>query len=98
MLFVGCSGTAEPKPEPAGVKISQEQAEKVSVEKYQMSKVNKVELRQLSEQEMKLVPEDAKDKTPIYYVVSGVNESGKQINVFVSSNDEGHYYSSELGG
>nr|WP_272949944.1 hypothetical protein [Brevibacillus laterosporus] len=44
---------------------------------------------------MKLVPEDEKSKTPIYYVISGVNESGKQVTVFVSSNDEDHYYSSE---
>ncbi|TPG67935.1 hypothetical protein EEL31_04720 [Brevibacillus laterosporus] len=93
LLFAGCSGTT--KPEPTGAKISQEQAEKVSLEKYQMSKVNKVELRQLSDQEMKLVPEDAKNKTPIYYIVSGVNESGKQVTVYVSSNDESHYYSNE---
>lgn len=78
LLFAGCSETAESARRPIGVRISHEQAQKISSEKYQVSKMNKVEHRHLSEEEMKLVPEEAKNKTPIYYVVSGSYKSAKK--------------------
>lgn len=81
--FTGCNSNPV-----KGASISPEQATQVAQRNYKINQVERVELRALTEDEFKQVPKSAEQKTPIYYVVEGKDAQGKNIVVFVSSNDE----------
>ncbi|WP_134684379.1 hypothetical protein [Brevibacillus migulae] len=81
-LLIGCT------PEPVGAMVTLEEAKAIASNEYGVKEIKSSELRHLDEKEIQLIPEEGKEKTPVYYVIHGVNDAGEKIVVYVSSNDQ----------
>lgn len=79
-----------------GTALSHEEAAQVAKEQYHQLVIEQVDLRHLSHDELQQVPTDAKDKTPVYYVVRGRDQSGSEHTVFVSSNNRDHHFQAPI--
>lgn len=96
-LFTGCGAVVETEQEPIknhevkGPKVTEDEAKLVATSRFQVTKVENVELRTLTSVEFSYVPMDAKQLTPIYYVIKGQTTSGITT-IFVSSNDTRHAF------
>ncbi|WP_316571448.1 hypothetical protein [Neobacillus sp. YIM B06451] len=61
---------------------------------YNLSTIEKVDIRLLSDDELsKVVPDNAKNLTPVYFVIQGKDKNQNEITVFVNSNDKKINYS-----
>lgn len=72
--------------------VNEDQAKLVGYESAGLKKINSVAYRALSEEERKLMPEQAKHLTPVYYVIDGITQEDEQVTLFVSSNNKAHFF------
>lgn len=76
-----------------GPSVDKYEAVQVANESLNIKKVDQVELRHLSKEELKLVPDEGKKSTPVYYIIKGTDDKRNKIVVYVSSNDKRTYFS-----
>ena len=86
MLFLisalGCTIQEEELPVP-GPSVTREEAIAVAKQTFGIIKVNQVEIRHLEPEEWAQVPEEAKQFTPVYFVIQGQRENGAELTVKV---------------
>ncbi|ASS73921.1 hypothetical protein CIG75_02295 [Tumebacillus algifaecis] len=75
-----------------GPSVTRDVAVQTAKDFFQLIEVEKVELRHLTTEELKQMPMEAKDKTPIYYIVKGKDQTGSKVTVYVSSDNENHHF------
>ena len=70
-----------------GPTVTADEAEEIAKVNFNLITINSVELRHLSDEELDDIPyEVAKDKTPVYFVIKGIDKNQEEIIVFVNSN------------
>ncbi|WP_409341522.1 stalk domain-containing protein [Paenibacillus sp. MBLB4367] len=72
--------------------VNEDQAKLVGYETVGMKKIDSLVYRLLNKEELKLMPEQAKHLTPLYYVMEGSTQSGERVTLYVSSNEKSHYF------
>lgn len=72
-----------------GPSVTSNEAEKIAKENFNIIKINRVELRHLSDEELEENPyEEAKDKTPVYFLIKGIDKKQEEITIFINSNEK----------
>jgi uncharacterized protein YpmB len=90
LIFIigGCSKHINPEEEIKGPGLTKDVAIEVAKNNYYVNEIETVELRSLTSEEFnKIISEEARKFTPVYYVVEGKDINKKEITVFVNSND-----------
>ena len=73
--------------------VTSDEAEEIAKVNYNVITINSVELRHLSDEEFDDIPyKEAKDKTPVYFVIKGIDINQEEIIVFVNSNEKRFNY------
>ena len=76
-----------------GPTVTSDEAEEIAKVNFNLITINSIELRHLSDAELDGIPyEEAKDKTPVYYVIKGIDKNQEEIIVFVNSNEKRFNY------
>lgn len=76
-----------------GPSVTSDEAEEIAKNNFKISTINSVELRHLSEKEFDNIPfAEAKDRTPVYFVIQGIDKNKKEVIVFVNSNEKRFNY------
>lgn len=76
-----------------GASVTLDEANAIAMNNFNLSTINNVELRHLSDEEFDNIPfEEAKDKTPVYFVIKGIDKNKKEVIVFVNSNEKRFNY------
>lgn len=68
------------------------EAKLAAYEQFHAKKIISADICLLSEEEKLLMPPEAKDKTPVYYVIDIVDNNDNEYKVFISSNNLAHYF------
>ncbi|MGE7115074.1 hypothetical protein [Lysinibacillus sp. NPDC047702] len=73
--------------------MKSDEAEEIAKNNFNISTINSIELRHLSNEEFDNIPfEEAKDRTPVYFVIQGIDITKKEVIVFVNSNEKRFKY------
>jgi len=76
-----------------GASVTSDDAKAIATNNFNLSTINNVELRHLSDKEFDNIPfEEAKEKTPVYFVIKGIDKNKKEVIVFVNSNEKRFNY------
>ena len=76
-----------------GPSVTPDEAEEIAKDNFNIITINSVELRHLSDEELDNIPyEEAKDITPVYFVIQGLDKNQEEIIVFVNSNEKRFNY------
>ncbi len=76
-----------------GASVTSDEANAIAMNNFNLFTINNVELRHLSDEEFDNIPfEEAKDKTPVYFVIKGIDNNKKEVIVFVNSNERNFNY------
>ncbi|WP_375200407.1 hypothetical protein [Bacillus sp. RS11] len=76
-----------------GPSVTADEAEKIAKENFNITTINSVALRHLSDEELDAIPyEEAKDITPVYFIIKGIDKNQEEIIVFVNSNEKRFNY------
>ncbi|MDO3679822.1 hypothetical protein [Paenibacillus ehimensis] len=93
-LFIntGCSKSPPNDENAPGAAVKPEEAQKLAIDKFNLKKIVSHELRLLTEKERTHLTDAQKNLTPVYYVIKGDNNEGKEVTVYISSNSIKDYF------
>lgn len=90
LILISCNEKDE---DLLGPSVTSDEAEEIAKNNFKISTINSVELRHLSEKEFDNIPvAEAKDRTPVYFVIQGIDINKKEVIVFVNSNEKRFNY------
>jgi len=90
LILISCN---EKDDDLLGPSVTSDEAEEIAKNNFNISTINSVELRHLSDKEFDHIPfEEAKDRTPVYFVIKGIDKNKKEVIVFVNSNEKRFNY------
>jgi len=90
LILISCN---EKDDDLLGPSVTSDEAEEIAKNNFNISTINSVELRHLSDKEFDNIPfEEAKDRTPVYFVIKGIDKNKKEVIVFVNSNEKRFNY------
>lgn len=78
-----------------GPKVRMDQAKLAAYEKFNAKEIIRTEIKNLTDEEKLNLPAEAKDKTPLYYIIHIIANSGKMMDVYISTNNLTHYFTIE---
>lgn len=76
-----------------GPTVDPRDAKLLAYEKYHVKSIDSFTLRGLNDEERKLMPDEAKNLTPIYYVLNVTDQNNENAIIYVSSNNVEHNFS-----
>lgn len=95
LKLFGCSGEDDDLVAP-GPSVKSDEAEEIAKNNFNIISVNSVELRHLSDDEFDDIPfDEAKNITPVYFIIHGIDENKQEITVFVNSNEKKFNYTNQ---
>lgn len=90
LTLISCSGEEN---DMVGPSVTSDEAEEIAKDNFNIITINSVELRHLSDEELDDIPyEEAKDITPVYFIIKGIDKNQEDIIVFVNSNEKRFNY------
>ncbi|PUA39212.1 hypothetical protein C8Z91_10575 [Paenibacillus elgii] len=92
-MNTGCGKSPQNNENAPGASVKLEEAQKFAIDKFNLKKILSSELRLLTEKERTRLTDEQKKLTPVYYVIVGENNEGKEITVYISSNSMNDYFS-----
>jgi uncharacterized protein YpmB len=97
LTLISCSGEDDDLVRPSvGPSVTSDEAEEIAKDNFNIISINSVELRHLSNEEFDDIPyEEAKNITPVYFIIQGIDENQEEITVFVNSNEKKFNYTNQ---
>ncbi len=93
LILISCSGKDI---DLVGPSVTLDEAKEIAKVNYNIITISSVEIKHLGDEEFDDIPyEEAKDITPVYFIITGIDKNQKEIVVFVNSNEKKFNYISK---
>lgn len=90
LTLISCNGEDN---DFVGPNVTSDEAEEIAKDNFNVTTIKSIELRHLSDEELDNIPyKEAKDITPVYFIIKGIDKNQEEIIVFVNSNEKRFNY------